>query len=100
MRKEEILRLSRNERKDEGTQYAHNQGRIFGVIGMVGIFIILSIYYLYTKQSKNVYPLLSMMFGYLCFESYGIFKATQNPKNIFSFVIATILCLIFLVMVF
>lgn len=100
MKKEDILRLSRNEGKDEGVQYVHDQGRLFGVIGMVGIFIILSVYYLYTKQSKNVYPLLSMMFGYLCFESYGIFKAGKNRKNILSLFFAAILCLIFLVMSF
>lgn len=98
MKKEEILRLSRNERKDEGTQYVHSEGRTFGVLGMVGIVVILSIYYLYTRQPDYVYPLLSVMFGYLCFESFGVFKATKHNKQLVSVAIAAIFCVIFLTM--
>lgn len=98
MEKEDILRLSRNAHEDEGMQYVRSQGRIFGIIGMVGILVFLSIYYLYAGQHENVFPLLTMMFGYLSFESYGIFKATQNRKKMASCAIAAILCVIFLTM--
>ena len=44
MKKDEILAKSRKEGKDEGTIYAQNKGRGFGVVGLSLIFIFVAIF--------------------------------------------------------
>lgn len=96
MNKEEILMKSRQEKKDEGKEYIYNSGRRSGVIGMLLIFSVLSVYYLYTANADRLFPLLSIMFGYLCFESLGIFRVSNKKTELIKVFIGTILCVCFL----
>ncbi len=96
MERDEILRKSRNEKNDEGVVFINTQGRKIGVIGMMIIFIVLSIYYLYTNHADCIYPLLAMVFGYLTFESAGIFNVTKKKSALVKAITGFLLCLTFL----
>ncbi|WMC93348.1 DUF6442 family protein [Kineothrix sp. MB12-C1] len=96
MKKEEILKMSRDERKDEGKLYIHAYGRKYGVWGMLFIFIILSVYHLYTETYEEIYSLLAVIFGYLSCESLGIFVITKRKTELFKIIIGTVVCITFL----
>lgn len=96
MNKEEVLTKSRNEKRDEGKEFSSAWGAKSGVIGMVLVFVILSVYYLYTGRRNSVLPMLSMVFGYLSFESLGIYHITKKKSELIKIVAGSILCVIFM----
>lgn len=98
MNKSEILRKSQSEKRDEGKEYLYACGRKSGVIGMMSIFIILSVYYLYTNNREQVFPLLAIIFGYLAFESLGIFYIAKKKMELIKICVGLLLCLIFLLL--
>ncbi len=97
MNREEILRKSRTEKIDEGKDFIFSSGRKSGVIGMVIVFLFLSIYYLYTENHSHIYPLLAIIFGYLTFESVAIFHHTMKKAALVKVCIGLSLCVFFLV---
>lgn len=75
MDREEILKRSREQKEDEGTVYADNKGRRYGVIGFCSVFIIILLFNILTKQN-NFVP-YSMFFAYVAAEAYGRYRATK-----------------------
>lgn len=97
MNKEEILRRSQMEKQDEGKDFVFASGKKSGVIGMMAIFMFLSIYYLYTENHAQIFPLLATIFGYLTFESIAIFRLTKENFKLLKVCIGLLLCLFFLI---
>lgn len=96
MNREEILQKSQNEKTDEGKEYINARGRKSGVIGMMAVFIILAVYYLHTGTRAPLYPLLSIIFGYLAAESLGIYGATKRKRELIKIAAGLLLCLTFM----
>jgi hypothetical protein len=98
LNREEILRKSKAEKRDEGKEYLYAYGRKSGVIGMMGTFIILSVYYLYNGNKEQNFPILTVIFGYLAFESIGIFYITKRKRELVKICIGLLFCLFFLLL--
>ena len=87
MDKEEVLEKSRKEKRDEVKEYAFDRGRKIGVIGMVIIFGILAIFNLYNNRKGTNFALLSLFFGYLGLESFGIYYITRRRIDLFKIIL-------------
>lgn len=98
MKRDEILEKSRKEINSEVNEYFYACGRKAGVMGMMCIFIILSIYYLYMNNRAQIYPLLSIVFGYLACESLGIYLIAKRKTELAKLICGLLICLIFLVL--
>ncbi|MPM95106.1 hypothetical protein SDC9_142257 [bioreactor metagenome] len=88
MDKEEILKKSREQKEDEGTVYADNKGRRYGVIGFCSVFIIIMFFNIFTRQN-NFVP-YSMFFAYMSAEAYGKYRATKAKALMVTTVLAAI----------
>lgn len=98
MKKEEILEKSRREKRDEGKEFVLDRGRKSGALGMVIIFSILAIFNLYNKRQVTNFALLSMFFGYLGCESFGIYYITKKRMDLLKIIIGSVLSVYFFVM--
>lgn len=76
MNKEEILEKSRNEKIDEGIEFASNKGRKIGVSGMCAMFIIIAVYNSLKGLDSNA--IFAMFWTYLGFESYGMYTVSRK----------------------
>lgn len=94
MDKEEILKKSREQKEDEGTVYADNKGRRYGVIGFCSVFIIIMFFNIFTKQN-NFIP-YSMFFAYTSAEAYGKYRAAKATALLATTVLASIASIAFL----
>lgn len=97
MNRDEILKKSRAENIDEGKEFIFSSGRKSGVIGMMIVFLLLSIYYLYNQNHSHLFPLLAVIFGYLTFESLAIFHHAKKKGTLIKICIALLLCVYFLI---
>lgn len=95
MNKAEILKMSRNQKEDEGTVYTDNKGRRYGVAGFCSVFIIIVVFNIFTKQN-NFIP-YSMFFAYLAAEAYGKHCVTKQKSLIATMILGTIASILFLV---
>lgn len=98
MDKEEILQKSREEKNDEGKEFALNKGRKSGVIGMVVVFVILAVFSLYNNRQETNYALIAMFFGYLGSESYGLYSLSNKKIDLLKTIIGCIVSVSFLVL--
>ena len=67
MTKEEILARSRNEKKDEGTEYIASRGRRWGVAAMSLMYLALIVFNWFNGQDN--YQLMAVFWAYLGFEA-------------------------------
>jgi hypothetical protein len=95
MNKEEILKKSRDQKEDEGTIYADNNGRRYGVIAFSSIFIIITFFNLFTKQN-NFIP-YCMFFAYMSAEAYGKYRATKVKVFMTTTILASFASVAFLI---
>lgn len=95
MDKDDILKKSREQKEDEGVDFANNKGRRFGVIGFCSVFIIIMFFNLFTGQ--NNYVPFSMFWAYSAAEAYGRYRATRHNIYITTTVLAAVASLGFLV---
>ena len=77
MKKEEILARSRQEKADEGIEYAMNRGRSAGVRALSVMFLVLCAFN-YWKGITN-YAIFALYWSYLGFECYGRYQVTSRP---------------------
>ncbi|MEA4954533.1 MAG: DUF6442 family protein [Pseudoflavonifractor sp.] len=94
MEKEEILKKSREQKEDEGTVYADNKGRRYGVIAFCSVFIIIMAFNLFTGQN-NFVP-YSMFFAYMSAEAYGKYRIAKEKALMVTTVLASIASVAFL----
>ncbi|MCI2057650.1 MAG: DUF6442 family protein [Oscillibacter sp.] len=94
MDKDEILKKSREAREDEGTVYAENRGRRYGVMGFCTVFIVILIFNLVTRQN-NFVP-YSMFFAYLAAEALGRYQITRQKALLTATVLGTFSSVCFL----
>lgn len=95
MNKEEILKMSREQKEDEGKLFAENSGRRFGVVGFSSVFIILLFFNLFTGQN-NFVP-FSMFWAYGAAEAYGKYCVTKKKVFLVTTIFAAIASLCYLV---
>ena len=93
MTKEEILAKSRNEKKDEGTEYIASRGRRWGVGAMSLMFIALSVFNWANGQDND--QLLAVFWAYLSFEEYGMYKVTHERGRLIATVCGMVAALLF-----
>lgn len=94
MKKEEILRKSREEKNDEGVTYEKNEGLRFGVIGFCTIFVIIMVFNIIMKQN-NFVP-YSMFFGFMACEALGKYRFKKTNAYLFTIILASVASILFL----
>lgn len=94
MDKEQILKISREQKEDEGTAYAEDKGRRYGVMAFCSVFIIITFFNIFTKQN-NFVP-YSMFFAYMSAEAYGKYRITKTKALKATTVLASIASVAFL----
>ena len=95
MTKEEILAKSRNEKKDEGTEYIASRGRRWGVGAMSLMFIALSVFNWANGQDND--QLLAVFWAYLSFEEYGMYKVNHERMRLIAAICGLIVAVLFAV---
>ena len=95
MTKEEILAKSRNEKRDEGTEYIASRGRRWGVGAMSLMFIALSVFNWANGQDND--QLLAVFWAYLGFEAYGMYKVTHECSRLIAAICGLIVAVLFAV---
>ena len=95
MTKEEILARSRNEKKDEGTEYIASRGRRWGVGAMSLMFIALSVFNWANGQDND--QLLAVFWAYLSFEVYGMYKVTHERSRLIAAILGLVAAVLFAV---
>ncbi len=94
MNKEEVLKLSREQKEDEGELFAENSGRRFGVIGFSAVFVILLLFNFLTGQS-NFVP-FTMFWAYGAAEAYGKYCVTKKKVFLITTIFAAVASLCYL----
>ncbi len=95
MKKEDILKQSRQEHQDEGMQYAENQGRKIGYIVFSILYVILDILSLFFWQLGTLYALSSLFFTFFCAEWFAKYHFTKKKTYLVSAICAVIAAIIF-----
>lgn len=95
MTKEEILARSRNEKKDEGTEYIASRGRRWGVGAMSLMFIALSVFNWANGQDND--QLLAVFWAYLSFEAYGMYKVNHERMRLIAAILGLVVAVLFAV---
>lgn len=96
MDKEEILRKSREEKQDEGLEYANNRGRELGISAMSVVMIVLV--FVNVTNNESIYAVLGMYWTYLGFEALGQYRVVKERTMLVSSVagvfagVAFVLC--------
>ena len=90
-----LLAKSRNEKKDEGTEYIASRGRRWGVGAMSLMFIALSVFNWANGQDN--YQLLAVFWAYLGFEAYGMYKVTHESMRLIAAICGLIVAVLFAV---
>ncbi len=71
MNKEKILEKSRQSQKDEGIEYAENQGRKIGFITFSLLFVFIAIFNLFFGESSTFHAVSSLFWAFIAAEGYG-----------------------------
>ena len=95
MYKEDILEKSRNEKNDEGQQFAESKGRRIGVIAMTAMSLILMVYNLFMGLNNDA--IFALFWTYLGFESYGKYQFTKGKAELTGAVAGIIAGIVFLI---
>lgn len=95
MTKEEILARSRNEKKDEGTEYIASRGRRWGVAAMSLMYLALSVFNWANGQDND--QLLAVFWAYLSFEEYGMYKVTHERSRLIAAILGLVAAVLFAV---
>lgn len=74
MNKEEILEKSRHSQKDEGIEYAENQGRKIGFIAFSLLFAFITIFNLFFGENSTSYAISSLFWAFIAAEGYGKYR--------------------------
>lgn len=98
MNKDEVLKKSREEKRDEGKEFALSKGRKSGVIGIVGVFILLALFNLYNDLQETNFALIALFFGYLGCEGLGLYKVTLKKTDLLRFIFGSIIGLSFVLL--
>ena len=95
MTKEEILAKSRNEKKDEGTEYIASRGRRWGVAAMSLMYLALIVFNWFNGQDHD--QLMAMFWAYLSFEAYGMYKVNHERMRLIAAICGLIVAVLFAV---
>ena len=95
MKKDEILKKARGEKKDEGIDNVNNKGLSLGY----KIFMLLSVILILFNKINNIesYDILSLMFGFSVAEFYLRYKFLKEKSLLISSILCLIACLVSLI---
>lgn len=82
MKKEDILAKSRQSLKDEGMEYAENQGRKIGFIAFSLLFAVLAILSLFFWEVGTLYAVSSLFWAYFSAEGYAKYRFNKKKANL------------------
>lgn len=94
MKKEDILEKSRQSRKDEGVEYAENQGRKIGFIALTLLFAVLAILSLLFWQIGTLHAVSSLFWTYFSVEAYGKYRFTKKKAYLILSVFGSIAAIV------
>lgn len=94
MDKDEILKKSREAKEDEGTVYAENKGRRYGLIAFCSFFIVVLIFNMFTGQS--IHMPLSMFWAYTAAEAYGKYRISKSKALLTTAILGSVAAVAFL----
>lgn len=90
MNKEEILEKSRQSKKDEGIEYAENQGRKIGFIAFSFLFVFLTIFNLFFGESSTFYAISSLLWAFIAAVGYGKYHFAKQKLYLITVIAASI----------
>lgn len=76
MDREQILKMSREEKTDEGAVYAENKGRRYGVLGFYAMYAVIMCYNFFLGLDN--YVLFSLFWGFAACEGFGKYCALKS----------------------
>lgn len=92
--KEDILERSRQSHKDEGMEYAENQGHKTGFIVFTLLFAVLAILSLFFWQIGTLYAISSLFWTHFAAEAYYKYRFTKKKKYLITAVFGSIAAII------
>ncbi len=93
MNREEILALSRAEKKDEGEEFALGKGRLYGEAALTFMYLALLVFnWIYDRDNSMLFGLYWM---YLAFELIGRYRVKRQKLLLSGAVISIIASLCF-----
>lgn len=88
MEKEEVLAMSRKEKKDEGFTDAENQGRKVGFLAFCALFIVIVFFNLFTAQIN--YAPMALFWGFVAAEAYPKYAFTKKSGYLVTVILGTL----------
>lgn len=90
MNKEEILERSRQSHKDEGVEYAENQGRKIGFGVFVILFAFLVIFNFIYGETNTFYAISSLFWAFMAAEAYAKYRFVKQKAYLVTAVAGSI----------
>lgn len=90
MNKEEILERSRQSLKDEGMEYAENQGRKIGFVAFVLLFAFLGIFNLFFGETSTYHAISSLFWVFVAGEAYGKYRFVRKKEYLITAIAGSI----------
>ncbi|HCL00809.1 MAG TPA: hypothetical protein DHW61_00035 [Lachnoclostridium phytofermentans] len=78
MKKADILEKSRQSYKDEGLEFAENQGRKIGFVAFVLLFVFLAIFNLFFGETGTFHAISSLFWVFMAAEAYGKYRFVRS----------------------
>ncbi|MBD7915840.1 hypothetical protein H9660_11860 [Clostridium sp. Sa3CUN1] len=97
MKKDEILKKSRESINDEGIEYAENKGRKIGFISFTILFLFISIFNLFFGEPKPFYATISLFSILISGEFYGKYYFNKSKLYLIATILAIITTILFLI---
>lgn len=90
MNKEEILAKSRQSFKDEGLEYAENEGRKIGFIAFTLLFVFLIIVSLFFGETSTSYAVSSLFWAFIAAEGYTKYRFLSKKVYLITLIAGSI----------
>lgn len=90
MKKDDVLEKSRRAGKDEGVEYAENQGRKIGFIVSVIVIIVLAVYCRFVGEGATINAVLSVFWAQEATMSYRRFYVLKEKWVLLMAIVFTV----------
>ena len=90
MNKEEILEKSRHSQRDEGLEYAENQGRKIGFIAFALLFGFITIFNMFFGESNTFYAVSSLFWAFIAAEGFSKYQFIKKKVYLITVIAGSI----------
>ena len=90
MDREEILKRSRQEKRDEGMSAAENKGRKIGAAAFCAVCAAVVVFSLFRNEEQVFYAAMTMFWAYCAAEAYPVYRFTRKTTYLVTVVAGSI----------